>query len=106
LKGHEDTVKAVAFNTDGAVLTGSDDGKILLWKADTGQRLAEIKTGGRVVAASFVFSNCLLAVSDSEGKRTARLWHLNPDEVAEARRPRDLTEEERSHFEVRPQEGR
>ncbi len=32
---------------------------------------------------------------------TARLWPVDPLPIAEARKPRELTEEERERFEVR-----
>jgi WD40 repeat protein len=46
LKGHKEKVAAVAFDLNGkTVASGGDDGKVVLWEAATGTKLAELSRG-------------------------------------------------------------
>lgn len=38
-QGHQGTVTALVFRPDGTLLSGSDDGMLYLWSAETGQRI-------------------------------------------------------------------
>ena len=44
LKGHSDTVSCVGFSSDGTLLaTGGFDGKVLVWRADTGEKVTTLE---------------------------------------------------------------
>ena len=75
LKGHTDTVQAIAFApNEPIVATGSYDTTVKLWDRWSGRELRTLAGhGGPVVALAFLPDGSTLA-SESED-RTIRLWH-------------------------------
>ena len=54
LRGHEDTINSVEFSRDGRfVVTGSDDGKAIIWNATTGENVRTLSNDHRVEGAAF-----------------------------------------------------
>jgi WD40 repeat protein/serine/threonine protein kinase len=98
LTGHERAVTCVAFSPDGRwLVTGSDDGSARVWEAETGKEFITL-TGheGPVYAAAFSPTNQQVATSSGDG--TARIWPLDPLPLAQSRKPRELTADERKRF--------
>ena len=76
LRGHTDTVKAVAFSPDGErVLTGSADGTARLWDAATGKALATL-VGHTHMVRGVAFSPDGTRVLTGSDDNTARLWDV------------------------------
>lgn len=64
LKGHRDSVNGLAFSPDGqTIATGSDDGTVLLWNAETGnpERKLEGQTAAAVKTVAFSPDGRMLA---------------------------------------------
>jgi len=74
LRGHTDTVTAVAFSQDGTrVLTGSEDHTARLWDAGTGKALATL-AGHTGYIRAIAFSPDGTHVLTGSEDHTARLW--------------------------------
>jgi WD40 repeat protein len=55
LEGHIDEVRSVAFSLDGErIISGSYDGNVRIWNAQTGQKLAKFETGMQMGAVAFL----------------------------------------------------
>lgn len=68
LSGHSDTINIIKFSPDSQkLLSSGDDGLILLWDVQTGQKIVELNNYYCIHSAGF-FSNKELIVGDSEGK--------------------------------------
>jgi WD40 repeat protein len=102
LKGHEDAVDGAVFSPDAKlVLTFSSDRSVRLWDGTSGRpvctlvrhklgiRSADFSPDGRLIFASFAGNPSL-----------TRVWPVDFLAAARARRPRDLTPEERARFEL------
>jgi len=100
LKGHRGGICSAVFSPDGRqVVTASDDESARIWDAGTGAELFTlVGHKGPVRFATFSPDGQRLASASADG--TARIWLIDPLPTALARKPRDLTAEERSRFEV------
>jgi WD40 repeat protein len=98
LKGHQWAIHAAELSPDGRLLvTGSDDGTARLWDVASGKELLTL-TGhrGAVLAATFSPDGQSIATASADG--TARIWPVDPLPLALARKPRELTPEERARL--------
>jgi WD40 repeat protein/tRNA A-37 threonylcarbamoyl transferase component Bud32 len=107
LRGHEGGVESwqrgvrfALFSPDGTmVVTGGKEGMARLWDARTGRELATwAGHDSWVLAAAFSADGRWVLTENQNGR--CRLWPVDPLPLAHARKPRDLTEEERARFEV------
>jgi WD40 repeat protein/serine/threonine protein kinase len=100
LQGHRLPVRSAAYSPDGRrIITASDDETARVWDADTGKaQLTLTGHGGAVTEATFSPDGTHVATASADG--TGRIWRLDLLPVAEARRPRDLTAEDRRDFEI------
>jgi WD40 repeat protein len=100
LVGHRDSVTQARFSRDGRlVLTVSDDHTARVWDAETGRELHTLTGhGGPVLQGAFSPDGKRVATVSADG--TARVWELDLLAVAAARRPRELTPEEKQRYEV------
>jgi hypothetical protein len=114
LKGHTDTVNAVAVTPDGArIVTGSRDATARLWDASTGAELLQLKHTGAVYGVAVTPDGSRLVTGSRDA--TSRLWDLASQrqvfslqarqaliDHAKAVVPRCLTIEQRKTFLLRP----
>jgi WD40 repeat protein/tRNA A-37 threonylcarbamoyl transferase component Bud32 len=100
LRGHLRPVWSAAFSPDGhQLVTASDDWTARVWETATGKEWLVLRGhGGPVGSATFSPDGRHVLTASADG--TARLWPADPLEVASARKPRELTTEERRRFEV------
>jgi eukaryotic-like serine/threonine-protein kinase len=98
LTGHERAVQSAAFSGDSKwIVTGSDDGTARVWDAASGQEIITLSGhGGPVFNA--VFSPDAGRVLTVSGDGLGRIWTIDPLPAAIARKPRELTTEERQRF--------
>jgi WD40 repeat protein len=75
LKGHEQSVMAVAFSRDGKqVASGANDGTVRLWEAATGKEAAVLKHPAFVQAVAFSPDGKSLAAGSIDG--VIKLWSV------------------------------
>ncbi len=102
LHGHRQGVRAGCFSPDGKLLaTASTDGTVRIWITATGQEwmtlpLAETE----FTSVAFSADGGRLLTTSSDG--TARIWPVDPLPLAVARKPRELTADERVRFQIEP----
>jgi WD40 repeat protein/serine/threonine protein kinase len=103
LRGHRHVVRAGRFSPDGKWLaTASTDGTARIWGAETGQEWMTLPAAHGIEFVSVEFSpdgQRLLTASTDD---TARIWPVDPLPLAASRKPRELTADERSRFQVEP----
>jgi hypothetical protein len=100
LRGHLRRINGVTVSSDGLlVVTASDDHTARIWEAVTGKEVFTFANhNGCVRTAVFSRDGSLVLTASDDG--TARLWPADPLAIAQKRRPRELTAEERSRFTV------
>jgi WD40 repeat protein/serine/threonine protein kinase len=100
LAGHERPVNSASFSRDGRwLVSGSDDGTARIWDIATGKEYFTLSGHeGPVYAAVFSPDSSLVLTTSGDG--TARIWPVDPLPLAQARKPRALTADERRRFEI------
>jgi WD40 repeat protein len=100
LRGHLRAVTSAEFSPDGRwLVTASDDWTARVWDVATGREWLTLRGHhGPVVSATFSPDGRRVLTASADG--TARLWPADPLEAAAARKPRELTAEERRRFGV------
>ncbi len=100
LRGHERSIHQAEFSRDGKwLVTASEDRTARVWEVATGKEYITLAGHDDAVkAATFGPDPGTVLTVSWDG--TARLWPVDPLPLAEARRPRALTGEERERFEV------
>ena len=100
LLGHQSPVLTADFSPDGRwIVTASEDGTARIWDAATGKEYVTLKGhAGPVRSAAFSPDSRRVVTASADG--TGRIWPVDLYAVALARKPRDLTPEERSRFEI------
>ncbi len=100
LRGHLRSVHSAAFGKAGKwLVTTSEDRTARLWDPATGRELFTL-AGHRDAVRSAAFTPDGKFVVTTSWDGTARLWPTDPLEAARARRPRELTAEERQRYAV------
>src|SRR5215467_9358483 len=76
LRGHSREVRVAAYSPDGTrILTGSDDGTVRIWDAQSGVELAVLQPkGGKIESAVFAPDGKRVAIA--VGDATARIWDI------------------------------
>jgi len=70
--GHTDSVTQVAFSVDGTfVASGSMDGKVRVWKSETGEFVCELE-GPDEVVVSFTLQSDSAHLKEEEEKKSKR----------------------------------
>ena len=81
LKGHEASVKSVAFSHDGSKLaTGSNDYTIKIWLVESGINIQTF-SGHSGIVRYLVFSNDGLIIASGSDDNTIKLWSLESDQI-------------------------
>jgi WD40 repeat protein len=102
LRGHRRTITSARFSHGGRlVVTASEDETARIWDAETGKELYTL-SGHRGPVRSAVFSPDGNRVATASADGTARVWLVDPLPSALTRMPRQLTTQERAHFEIEP----
>ena len=81
LAGHEKRIRSLEFSSDSTHLaSGSEDGSIIIWKADTGKEMQNL-TGhyGFVTSVAFSKNSELIASGSVDG--TIRIWNTDQGTV-------------------------
>ncbi|HKB03739.1 MAG TPA: protein kinase [Gemmataceae bacterium] len=103
LRGHEGPVTALAFSPDGTrLLSGSEDRTAVLWDVESA-RLLTVYRGHAATVTLVAFSPDGTHVATVVERATlARVWPADVVPEFERRKPRELTPEERSKYELPP----
>jgi WD40 repeat protein len=100
LRGHGRAVHTAAFSPDSRlVVTVSEDRTARIWEVETGKEYFTLQ--GHQDAVTWAgFSPDGQQVLTASWDGTARIWPIDPLPAARARKPRELTAEERERFAV------
>jgi WD40 repeat protein len=75
LRGHDAPVRTAEFSADGRyVVTGSEDGTALVWRADGLGEPIRLQGGGAVLAASFHPDGTRVVTASQQG--VVRIWRV------------------------------
>ncbi|EIN05908.1 hypothetical protein PUNSTDRAFT_74221, partial [Punctularia strigosozonata HHB-11173 SS5] len=83
LRGHTHEVRSVAYSSDGSrIVSGSDDGTVRLWDAESGDPIGEPLVGhdGIVHSVAFCFNDEYVISGSMDG--TVRIWGVGTPSVA------------------------
>jgi WD40 repeat protein/tRNA A-37 threonylcarbamoyl transferase component Bud32 len=101
LSAHEGYLQSVAFGPDGGLVASTaGDGTARLWNAATGREVLTIAGHNRNVHFA-TFSPDAQRLATVIGGGTVMIWPVDLLPVANARKPRDLTAQERDRFEIK-----
>ena len=82
LFGHTESVSSVAFSHDGKrVVSGSDDGTVRLWDAETGEAIGEPFQSHDGPVSSVAFSHDSKRVVSGSSDGTVRVWDAETGEA-------------------------
>lgn len=81
LKGHEESVVAVAYSSDGRVIASSDDASIRIWDAATGELRHDFRAEAEALQIAFSHDGSLLAAP--LGGNRVRVWDVVTGEIRE-----------------------
>jgi WD40 repeat protein/serine/threonine protein kinase len=106
IQGHLQHITDLHYSRDGRLLvTTSEDRNARVWNAQTGAELLTLEGHTEPVrAAQFTADGRYVVTASDDG--TARTWPVDPLQLAQARKPRDLTSEERARFELEADDAR
>jgi WD40 repeat protein len=105
LRGHANAVNSAAFSADSKWVVTTSDSTARIWDVATGKELFTLR-GHQDAVKSAVFSPDGQQVLTVSSDGTARLWPVDPLPLALARKPRELTPQERERFEIETTSGR
>ena len=75
LRWHKGPVYSVAFSSDGThIVSGSDDGTIMVWDAVTGQQVGKVLRGHKGPVYSIAFSSDSIQIVSGSYDKTIRVW--------------------------------
>ncbi|HKI33834.1 MAG TPA: protein kinase [Gemmataceae bacterium] len=101
LRGHRHVVRAGQFSPDGKwIATASTDGTARIWSTETGQEWMTLPAAHGIEFLSVEFSPDSRRILTASTDGTARIWPVDPLPLAASRKPRELTDDERAHFQV------
>ncbi|CAE6522185.1 unnamed protein product [Rhizoctonia solani] len=76
--GHNDQVTSIAFSPDGqSFVSGAEDGEVIIWKANNGERLLNPFDGHSDCVRSTVFSPDGSLIASGSYDHTILLWNIN-----------------------------
>jgi WD40 repeat protein len=101
LRGHRHIVRAGRFSPDGKwIATASKDGTARIWKTEGDQEWMTLSAAHGIEFVSVEFSSDSQRILTASTDGTARVWPVDPLPLAESRKPRELTADERTRFQV------
>jgi WD40 repeat protein len=106
LRGHRQAVHMGRFSPDGRwVATASADGTARISNAATGDEWMTLSVphGFEFVSVEFTADSRRLLTASTDG--VARMWPVDPLPLAVARKPRELTVDERARYQVQSRPG-
>jgi WD40 repeat protein/serine/threonine protein kinase len=107
LRGHRHVVHMGRISPDSQwIATASADGTARIWIAATGQEWLTLPVahGFEFVSVEFSSDSHRLLTVSTDG--TARIWPIDPLPLAVARKPRELTADERARYQVESRDSR
>jgi WD40 repeat protein len=99
LRGHRQVVRAGRFSPDGKwLVTASTDGTARIWDAESGAEWMTLPVASELYDAEFSPDGLTILTTSADG--VARIWPTDPLPLARARKPRQLTADERARFQI------
>ena len=102
LYGHERSIHEAQFSKDSRwLVTVSEDRTARVWEVPSGKEFITLR-GHEDAVKTAAFSADARTVLTVSWDGTARLWPVDPLPIAQQRRPRELTADERDRYELSP----
>ena len=103
-QAHKQRIAAFSTTSDEhALASASADKDVHIWDLDAGKpRLRSTLSGHPDGATAVAFSADGKRVATASADGTGRIWLIDPLSIALARKPRELTSEERKRYELDP----